>query len=91
MQFIRVYNSDGGYSDLALRDATAPFEFPVERSRHMFSYTQLWEKAVLDNFSGNDNGLANFTAEFERTLGTGPRYGPGAWTTPSDHPYTQRV
>jgi hypothetical protein len=105
MQFIRVYNSDGGYSDVSLSTAAkvlasngtsgtdAPtFEYSAgERLRHTFSYTQRWEKAILDNYGGNDYGIGNFTAEFERSLGTGDRYGPSAWTTPGDHPFSQRV
>jgi hypothetical protein len=56
----------------------------VENLPRAFSYTQPWEKALLDAMGGFDAGCANFTAEVDRhALSDGrDRRGPANHTSP---------
>lgn len=68
-----------------------PIFWDVEYSENLprgFSYTQPWERAFLRNSGAFDYGCANFTAEFERTMGRAigfrerDRIGPANHTSP---------
>lgn len=101
--FIRIPNSNGGYFDIAMGtkgqmlmsngETVAPSFQDVSRGSPLrgFSYTQDWEKTQLDNFGGYDFGVANFTAEFERTAAGSTGHGPANYTSPHDHPWTKRI
>lgn len=56
------------YKELANRHGVFFDWTYLENLPRGFSYTQPWEKALLDEMGGFDYGCANFTAEFERTL-----------------------
>ena len=106
--FIRLPNSSNGYWDVELGaqgsvltsngDDVAPTFASAAAGSSLvrgFSYTQEWEQAELERYGGYDFGLANFTAEFERTaaeaaMGTAA-HGPASYSTMSDHPWAKRV
>ncbi len=105
--FIRVPNSNGGFFDITVgtlgqslvsngEDLAPSFQDPQNGSLpHGFSYTQDWEKAIVDRISGYDFGVGNFTSEFERTkaetLMAAYAHGPANFTTGSDVPWTKRI
>jgi hypothetical protein len=105
-RYIRVFNSNGGFDDIAVgpagsalvsngSDQQPSFQEGAGVAAGGFSYTQPWEKTELDRNSFQDFGHANFTAEFERTaavaaMGDQAR-GPRQFTSRCDTPWTRRV
>jgi hypothetical protein len=74
----------GGYQEIATRFGIFFDLTYLENLPRGASYSQPWEKALLDAFGGFDYGYANFTAEFERRMlgDERLRYGPANHTSP---------